>query len=49
MIDTKQDIERWGGSGVYVNGKSVSAGPVDEGALKKAIEEAKGRPTGHSE
>lgn len=49
VIDTKEDIERWGGSGVYVNGKSVSAGPVDEAGLKKAIEEAKGSPPGHSE
>ncbi|MFQ5905675.1 MAG: GNAT family N-acetyltransferase [bacterium] len=41
MISTKEDVSRWGGSGFYVNGKLVSAGPVDEDELKKAIEEAK--------
>jgi N-acetylglutamate synthase-like GNAT family acetyltransferase len=41
IINTKEDIEKWGGSGVFVNGKSVSAGPVSEEDLKKAINEAK--------
>lgn len=41
VINTKEDVKTWGGSGFYVNGKSVSAGPVDEEELKKAIEEAK--------
>jgi len=40
-ISTKEDVSGWGGSGFYVNGRSVSAGPVDEDGLKKAIEEAK--------
>lgn len=41
VIDTGADIEQWGGSGVYVNGKSVAPGPVNEEDLKKAIEAAK--------
>jgi len=40
-INSKEDVERWGGGGVYVNGKSVSAGPIDEAELWKAIEAAK--------
>lgn len=41
MIATEKDVNAWGGSGFYVNGKSVSPGPVDEDRLKKVIEEAK--------
>lgn len=41
VINTGADIEKWGGSGVYVNGKSVSVGPVNEENLRKAIEAAK--------
>jgi GNAT superfamily N-acetyltransferase len=41
MIDTREDVERWGGSGFYVNGKPVSAGPVGEEELKEAISSAK--------
>ncbi len=41
MINTGGDLKKWGGSGVYVNGKSVSAGPIDEAELWKALEAAK--------
>jgi len=41
VINTGEDIEQWGGSGIYVNGKSVSPGPVSEEDLRKAIESAK--------
>ena len=37
-ICTKEDVEKWGGSGVYVNGKSVSPGPVSEEDIRKAIQ-----------
>jgi GNAT superfamily N-acetyltransferase len=42
-ISTKEDVEGWGGAGLYVNGRLVSAGPVDEERLRKAFEEAKQR------
>jgi GNAT superfamily N-acetyltransferase len=41
LINTPGDIERWGGGGVFVNGKSVSSGPVDESDLWKSIQAAK--------
>lgn len=41
MISTGDDVTKWGGSGLYVNGRPVSSIPVDEKDLKKAIEEAK--------
>lgn len=41
VIDTGEDVENWGGTGVFVNGKSVSPGPVNEEDLRKAIEAAK--------
>jgi hypothetical protein len=41
MISSGDDIARWGGSGLYVNGKLASAGPIDEEALRKAIEQAR--------
>ncbi len=41
MIDTRKEMEQWGGSGFYVNGKSVSAGPIGEEDLRKAIEAAR--------
>ena len=43
IIDTKKDVKKWGGSGIFVNGKSVSAGPISEEELKKAINEAKAK------
>ncbi len=42
-INNKQDIEKWGGFGVFVNGKSISAGPIDEESIKKAISEVKSK------
>ncbi len=41
IINTKDDVKKWGGSGFYLNGKPVSWGPVSEEELKKALEEAK--------
>jgi len=37
-ISTQEDVERWGGSGVFVNGESVSAGPIREEDIRKAIQ-----------
>jgi N-acetylglutamate synthase-like GNAT family acetyltransferase len=45
MIATKEDVERWGASGIYVNGESISSGPVDETQLKKAFAQAKSDAT----
>lgn len=41
IISTKEDVEKWGGSGVFVNGKSVSLGPINEEDLRKAIQRAR--------
>lgn len=43
IIDTKEDVKKWGGSGVFINGKSVSAGPISEEDLKKALNEVKAK------
>lgn len=40
-ISTKDDVEKWGGSGVFVNGNSVSTGPVSEEDLRKAIQRSR--------
>ena len=40
-ICTGEDVENWGGSGVYVNGKSVSPGPISEEDIRKAIQRAR--------
>jgi len=40
-ISTKEDIERWGGSGFFVNGENVSPGPVTEEDLRKAIQRSR--------
>lgn len=37
-ISTKDDVEKWGGSGVFVNGESVSPGPISEEDLRKAVQ-----------
>ena len=41
IIDTAVDVGRWGGSGLFINGLSVSGGPVSEEGLKKAFAAAK--------
>ncbi len=43
MINTWEDVYRWGTSGIFVNGKSVSSGPVKEEDLKRAIEAVKNK------
>lgn len=40
-ISTKEDVEKWGGSGVFVNGESVSMGPIREEDIRKAIQRAR--------
>jgi GNAT superfamily N-acetyltransferase len=43
LINSNEDIKKWGGSGVFLNGKSISAGPMDEESIKKALIEAKSK------
>lgn len=43
FINTREDVERWGTAGVFVNGKSVSPGPVKAEDLKRAIEAVKNK------
>jgi GNAT superfamily N-acetyltransferase len=43
IIDTRDDIKKWGGSGVFINGKLVSGGPISEEEIIKAINEAKAK------
>ena len=41
IISSKEDVEKWGGTGVFVNGESVSAGPITEEAIRKVIQRAR--------
>jgi GNAT superfamily N-acetyltransferase len=41
IISSREDVEEWGGSGVFVNGESVSAGPITEEAIRKVIQRAR--------
>ncbi len=41
IISSQEDVEKWGGSGVFVNGQSVSAGPITEEAIRKVIQRAR--------
>ncbi len=43
FINSREDRERWGNTGVFVNGKSVSPGPVKVEDLKRAIEAIKNK------
>lgn len=43
IINSNEDVNKWGGFGVFINGKSISAGPIDEETLKKAISEVKSK------
>ena len=41
MINLSEDVKKWGGTGVFINGKSISGGPIDKETIKKALSEVK--------